>query len=192
MLHSPLRIGLLTSLVTLMIFSAVRIFAYDQDYYHTSIWMNAFVLPFVYMLAAFWSVWQMKKKGGRISFKKAFNSAFTPMFVGGTISILGIFIYLHIIAPDVRNTLNQQYLNQWEASLEKDYQDAAKVLKKDSEDWKELQKDYQTGKDRIKVKRERDEDMFSAQNFLSVFAGFLIYYLVLSVFFGSFFRDASQ
>ena len=56
----------------------------------------------------------------------------------------------------------------------------------------ELEKKYAEGKMRIQKKEEKKEDMFTIYYFGYVFAGYTLFFIILSVFFGSFFRTKAN
>ena len=53
----------------------------------------------------------------------------------------------------------------------------------------DLEKKYAEAKVRVTAKTQKKEDMFSAKYFAYVFAGYCVFFLLLSLFFGSFFRS---
>ena len=111
-----------------------------------------------------------------------------PMFVGGALSLFSIFIYIHYVDTDTKDLLNYQYIESYKSSLEEEYSKANGMIKADSPERTEMEKKYAEAKIRIAEKEKRKEDMFTARYFLYIFAGYCAYFLILSVFFGSFFR----
>lgn len=91
MTKSPLTLGILLYAVTMAIFFVVYTFFSGIEYFDTTLKVNAFVLPIVYVLFAFWSV-KSHWNNHQMNFKEAFKRAFVPMFVGGLLSIVSIFL----------------------------------------------------------------------------------------------------
>ncbi len=182
--------------VGLMIFAAImaaffitNIFFRDINYYRTSISLSAFLLPFIFAVGAYLSVFAYKKIKGAMSFKEVYGRAFIPMFVGGFLSIFSIFAYINFVDKDTKDLLNYQYIESYRTSLNDEYNRAKGVFKPESEEMKDVEKKYAEGKIRIEEKAKKNEDMFSLKYFGYIFAGYCAYFLILSLFFGSFFRS---
>ena len=184
-------VGLLIFIVIMVAFFITNIFFRDIGYYRTSMIMNAFFLPLVFAVGAYLSVTAYSRWKKRISFKEAYGRAFIPMFVGGLMSLGAIFVYVNFIDRDTKDLLNYQYIDSYKVSLEEEYAKAKNVFKPESEEMAEVNRKYEEGKVRIAVKEKKNEDMFSFKYFGYVFAGFCAYFLLLSLFFGSFFRSRS-
>ncbi len=185
--------------VGLMIFIAIfgsflitNIFFRDVNYYRNSITLSAFLIPFICALGAFASVTTYSRWKKILSFKEVYGRAFLPMFVGGFLSILSIFIYITYVDKDTKDLLNYQYIESYKSSLEDEYSKAKKILKPDNPELKNLETKYAEGKMRIAEKEKKKEDMFSAKYFGYIFAGYCAYFLILSLFFGSFFRTTTS
>lgn len=176
----------------LVLFFGVYYFFMNEQYFRTTMVMNAFVLPLIFAVGAFVSVNTYKKLKGRMSFKEAFNRAFLPMFMAGFLSIGSIFLFINFGDAEVKQVLNRQYIESFKNSLEEEYAKAKSMVKPNTEEAKDLEKKYQEGKLRIAKKVEAKEDMFSAYYFSLVFAGYCLFFIILSVFFGSFFRSKSE
>ena len=184
-------VGLLIFIVIMVAVVITNIFFRDIGYYRTSMIMNAFFLPLVFAVGAYLSVTAYSRWKKRISFKEAYGRAFIPMFVGGLMSLGAIFVYVNFIDRDTKDLLNYQYIDSYKVSLEEEYAKAKNVFKPESEEMAEVNRKYEEGKVRIAVKEKKNEDMFSFKYFGYVFAGFCAYFLLLSLFFGSFFRSRS-
>lgn len=91
-----------------------------------------------------------------------------------------------------KDLLNHQYIESYKQSLEEEYLKAKKIVKPNSTDMQDLEQKYAEGKLRIQKKQEKKEDMFAANYFAYVFAGYCTFFIILSVFFGSFFRSRSE
>lgn len=181
-------IGLVMFALIMLVFFVINIFFRDVHYYRNSVMLSSFLLPFIFALGAFYSVTTYSRAKKIINFKEGFGRAFTPMFVAGLLSLGSIFSYINYADPSTKDLLNYQYVESYKSSLEEEYQSAKKVIKPESDKMKELEEKYQEGKIRIAEKLKKKEDMFSASNFGYVFAGYCAYFLLLSLFFGIFFR----
>lgn len=184
-------IGLMIFIVIMFAFFTTNIFFRDVDYFRNSIKLSAFLLPFIFALGAFISVSSYSKFKKVLSFKEAYGRAFIPMFVGGLLSVITMFTYINYFDKDTKDLLNYQYIESFRNGLEEEYAQAKKMLKPESPEMADLEKKYAEGKERIKLKESKKEDMFSAKYFGYVFAGYCAYFLILSLFFGSFFRTKS-
>lgn len=184
-------IGIMIFTVIMLAFFTTNIFFRDVNYYRNTITLNAFLLPIIFAIGAYLSVTSYSRWKKRLTFKEAYGRAFVPMFVGGFLSIGSIFFYINYVDRDTKDLLNHQYIESFKTSLEEEYQKSKKVFKPESEEMKEVEQKYAEGKVRIAEKEKRNEDMFSAKYFAYVFAGYCAYFLLLSLFFGSFFRTRS-
>lgn len=184
-------IGIMIFAVIVLAFFTTNIFFRDVNYYRNTITLNAFLLPIIFAIGAYLSVTAYSRWKKRLTFKEAYGRAFVPMFVGGFLSIGSIFFYINYVDKDTKDLLNHQYIESFKTSLEEEYQKSKKVFKPESEEMKEVEQKYAEGKVRIAEKEKRNEDMFSAKYFAYVFAGYCAYFLLLSLFFGSFFRTRS-
>lgn len=181
-------VGLMVFILIMIAFFTTNIFFRNVDYYKNSISLSAFLLPFIFALGAFLSVTSYSRYKKALSFKEAYGRAFIPMFMGGFLSLLSIFIYINYIDTATKDLLNYQYIESFKSSLEEEYQQSKQFLKADSPEMPELQKKYDEGKMRIAAKVAQNSDMFSLRYFAYIFAGYCVFFLLLSLFFGSFFR----
>lgn len=150
--------------------------------------LSSFLVPIIYAAGAFLSVHTYSKWKKVLSFREGFGRAFMPMFVAGALSIFSIYAFITFISPETKVLLNYQYVESYKESLQEEYTKAKAVLKPDSDQMKELETKYAEGKERVAAKVAKHEDMFSAKNFAFVFAGYCVYFMLLSLFFGTFFR----
>lgn len=181
-------VGVMAFIAMMIAFFITNIFFRDVHYYRTTIILSSFLAPLIYAIAAFVSVTTYSRFKKILNFKEAFGRAFMPMFVGGALSLFSIFIYIHYVDTDTKDLLNYQYIESYKSSLEEEYSKANGMIKADSPERTEMEKKYAEAKIRIAEKEKRKEDMFTARYFLYIFAGYCAYFLILSVFFGSFFR----
>lgn len=181
-------VGLMIFIAIMLAFFVTNILFRDVHYYRNSIMLNAFLVPLICAVGAFLSVTAYSRWKKVISFREAYGRAFIPMFVGGLLSVVSIFSYINFVDTDTKDLLNHQYIESYKQSLEEEYGKAKKIVKPDSPEEKDLEKKYAEGKVRIAEKIKKNEDMFSLKYFAYVFAGYCVYFLVLSLFFGSFFR----
>ena len=171
----------------MIIFFVAYYFFSGINYFDTSLKINAFVLPVLYAGTAFWSVKSFWNKNRVVTFKDAFSRAFIPMFIGGILSIFSIYAFLNFVDMDAKKLLNYQYVQRQKTELDTEYQSARKILKH-QKDIDELDKKYQERLPSFSPEAIKGKDMLTASHFSGYFAAILIFYVVLSVFFGAFFR----
>lgn len=187
MTKSPLTLGIILFIATMIVFFVVYYFYSGVDYFDISLKANAFVLPVLYAGAAFWSVKSYWNNHRVVSFKDAFKRAFVPMFVGGILSVLSMYAYLNFVDTDAKKLLNYQYVNRQKSELDKEYTSARKILKH-QKDIDELDQKYNERLQSFTPEAVKGKDMLTASHFSGYFAAMLIFYVVLSLFFGAFFR----
>lgn len=181
-------VGFLLFIVTILIFLGVYFLGYNTHYFTTSLIVNAFVLPAIYTLGAYFSVSNLKKEKKILGFKDAFGSAFKPMFIGGFLSMFSIFGFLNFVDTNAKDTLNYQFVERNKSELTEIYQKQRKIMKSQKE-VEELDKDYQKSMKSFSPEMVKDKDMFTFRQFTYYFAAVLVFYTILSTFFGSFFRN---
>ncbi len=181
-------VGFLLFIVTILIFLGVYFFGYNTHYFTTSLIVNAFVLPAIYTLGAYFSVTALKKEQKILGFKDAFGNAFKPMFIGGFLSMFSIFGFLNFVDTNAKDTLNFQFVERNKSELTEIYQKQRKIMKSQKE-VEELDKDYQKSMKSFSPEMVKDKDMFTFRQFTYYFAAVLVFYTILSTFFGSFFRN---
>lgn len=191
MFRNAYVVGFMIFVAIIFAFFITNIFFRDVNYYKNSIMLNAFLVPLIFAVGAFISVTTYSRWKKKLNFKEAYGRAFIPMFIGGLFSVITIFLYITYFDKDTKDLLNYQYIESYKNSLEDEYTKAKQIIKPDSEDMKEVERKYAEAKIRIQEKVKKNEDMFSLKYFAYVFAGFNAYFLILSLFFGSFFRTRS-
>lgn len=191
MTRNVYAIGFMIFIVIMAAFFIVNIFFRDVNYYRTSITLSAFLLPFIFAVGAYISVSAYSRWKKRLNFKEAYGRAFIPMFIGGILSVISIFAYINYFSKDTKDLLNHQYIESYKTSLEDEYAKAKKILKPATPEMEDLEKKYAEAKVRIAEKEKKNDDMFSLKYFTYVFAGYCAFFLILSLFFGSFFRTRS-
>ena len=139
---------------------------------------------------AYWSVNSLKKEKGTLGFKDGFGGAFKPMFIGGLLSMFSIFGFLNFVDTDAKDTLNFQFVERNKKELRDIYKKQRSIMKTEKEK-QELDKDYQKSIQSFSPEMVKDKDMFSFRQFTYYFAAVLVFYTILSTFFGSFFRSRS-
>lgn len=184
---SPVNLGLILFLITMIIFFVVYYFFGGSQFYDITLKVNSFVLPLLYCVVAFISVRSFWKKNTEVRFKEAFKRAFVPMFVGGFLSMFSIFVFLNFIEKDAKDLLNYQYVERQKSELDKEYKDAT-VFVKDATEKQALDKKYQDRLMAFTPDKMTAKDMLTLNYFAGYFAAILIFYVILSFFFGSFFR----
>lgn len=187
MTKSPSTLGILLFAATMAVFFIVYYFFSGVEYFDISLKANAFVLPIIYAGAAFWSVKTYWNNHKLVSFKDAFKRAFVPMFIGGILSIFSIYAFLNFIDTDAKKLLNYQYVTRQKSELDKEYTTARKILKH-QKDIDELDQKYKERLQSFTPEAVKGKDMLTASHFSGYFAAILIFYVVLSLFFGAFFR----
>ncbi|WP_288243699.1 DUF4199 domain-containing protein [uncultured Chryseobacterium sp.] len=187
MTKSPSTLGILLFAATMAVFFIVYYFFSGVEYFDISLKANAFVLPIIYAGAAFWSVKTYWNNHKVVSFKDAFKRAFVPMFIGGILSIFSIYAFLNFVDTDAKKLLNYQYVTRQKSELDKEYTTARKILKH-QKDIDELDQKYKERLQSFTPEAVKGKDMLTASHFSGYFAAILIFYVVLSLFFGAFFR----
>jgi len=190
MTKSPVTLGILLFGATMLIFFVVYWFFSGITYFETSMIVNAFILPVLYAGTAFWSV-KSRWNNHRLGFKEAFKRAFVPMFVGGFLSVASIFVFLNFVDTDAKKLLNYQFVQTNKKKLDDTYK-AEKSRLISEKDIKELEEDYQKNLQSFNDNQVKGKDMLTASHFSGYFAAILIFYLVLSLFFGAFFRTRTM
>lgn len=190
MTKSPVTLGVLLFGATMLIFFVVYWFFSGITYFETSMIVNAFILPVLYAGTAFWAV-KSRWNNHRLGFKEAFNRAFVPMFVGGILSVASIFVFLNFVDTDAKKLLNYQFVQTNKKKLDDTYK-AEKSRLISEKDIKELEEDYQKNLQSFNDTQVKGKDMLTASHFSGYFAAILIFYLVLSLFFGAFFRTKTM
>lgn len=191
MIKNVYGVGFVLFIATMLVFFGAYFFAYDTNYFNTSLILNAFVLPAIYTFAAYFSVNSLKKQKGVLSFKDAFGRAFQPMFIGGLLSIVSIFGFLNYGDTDAKDTLNFQFIERNKKELKEIYQKQRSVMKTEKEK-QDLDKDYQKSMQSFSPEMVKDKDMFTFRQFTYYFAAVLVFYTILSTFFGSFYRSRKE
>ena len=181
-------VGFLLFIANMLVFFGAYFFAYNTNYFNTIMLLNAFALPALYTFFAYWSVNSLKKEKGTLSFKDGFGGAFKPMFIGGLLSMISIFGFLNFVDTDAKDTLNFQFVERNKKELTDIYQKQRSIMKTEKEK-QELDKDYQKSIQSFSPEMVKDKDMFNFRQFTYYFAAVLVFYTILSTFFGSFFRS---
>ena len=181
-------VGLMIYGATMLAFFAMYFFGMNTDYFNNSLLVNAFVLPAVYLACAYYSVNYIKKQCIPMSFADVFGRAFKPMFVGGILSILTMFLFLNFVDKDAKDLLNFQYVERQKTELKNEYE-KAKFGMVDKGQIQELEKNYEMRKQSFSPEMIKNLDKFSFRWFTYYFGAIMVFYVILSVFFASFFRS---
>lgn len=190
MTKNTFSFGLVLFALTMTVFFGVYFLGYNTHYFTTSLMVNAFVLPALYTLGAYYAVHTLKKQQPSFGFRTAFNRAFVPMFVGGLLSMWSIFAFLNYADPEAKRLLNYQFVERNKQELTEIYTKQKSILK-DEKEKVELEKDYRKSMQSFSPQMVKDKDMFTFRQFTYYFAAVLIFYTILATFFGSFFRSRS-
>ena len=188
MVKNVYGVGFLLFIATMLIFFAMYFFGMNVDYFGNSMLLNAFLLPAVYVAGAFLSVNAAKKEAVAMGFRAVFGRAFKPMFIGGLLSVVTMFLFLNFVDKDAKDLLNYQYIERQKTELNNEYEKAKSALDK-QEEKAELEKKYQDRLKSFSPEMIKDKDMFSFRQFTYYFAAIMVFYVILSVFFASFFRS---
>ena len=181
-------VGLMIYGATMLAFFAMYFFGMNTDYFNNSLLVNAFVLPAVYLAGAYYSVNYIKKQGIPMSFADVFGRSFKPMIVGGILSILTMFLFLNFLDKDAKDLLNFQYVERQKTELKNEYE-KAKFGMVDKGQIQELEKNYEMRKQSFSPEMIKNLDKFSFRWFTYYFGAIMVFYVILSVFFASFFRS---
>ncbi|ROH99859.1 DUF4199 domain-containing protein [Chryseobacterium daecheongense] len=187
MTKSPSTLGIILFIATMIVFFIVYYFFSGINYFDTSLKINAFLLPVLYAGTAFWSVKSYWNNHRVVTFREAFKRAFVPMFIGGILSVFSIYVFFNFADTDAKKLLNYQYVQRQKSELDKEYVSARKILKH-QKDIDELDQKYKERSQSFTPEAVKGKDMFTASHFSGYFAAILIFYVVLSLFFGAFFR----
>jgi len=191
MVKNVYGVGLVLCGVTMLIFFGMYFFGMNTDYFNNSLFINAFILPAVYLAGAYFSVYTWKKTGGEMSFPSIFGRSFKPMFVGGILSILSMFAFLNFVDKPAKDLLNYQYIERQKSELTVEYE-RAKLGSQKPDDLKQLDDSYNLRLKSFSPEMIKDKDMFSFRQFTYYFGAIMVFYVILSVFFASFFRSRSE
>ncbi|MCP2038576.1 DUF4199 family protein [Chryseobacterium sp. HSC-36S06] len=188
MVKNVYAVGFVLFIVTMILFFAMYFLGMNVDYFNNSVLLNAFLLPAVYVAGAYLSVNSAKKMGEPMGFQAVFGRSFKPMFVGGFLSILTMFLFLNFVDKGAKDLLNFQYIERQKTELTNEYEKAKSTMVKDEEK-AELEKNYQNRLKSFSPEMIKDKDMFSFRQFTYYFGAIMVFYVILSVFFASFFRS---
>lgn len=188
MVKNVYGVGFLLFIATMLIFFSMYFFGMNVDYFSNSMLLNAFLLPAVYVAGAFLSVNAAKKEGVPMGFRAVFGHAFKPMFIGGLLSVVTMFLFLNFVDKDAKDLLNYQYIDRQKTELKNEYEKAKSTLDK-PEEKAELEKKYRERLKSFSPEMIKDKDMFSFRQFTYYFGAIMVFYVILSVFFASFFRS---
>ncbi|MGC4130353.1 MAG: DUF4199 domain-containing protein [Bergeyella sp.] len=191
MTKNPITTGIILFIITMLIFFAVYYFFGNINYFDISLKVNSFVLPVIYGGTALYSVRSFWKSRTSVTFRDAFNKAFVPMFVGGFLSVSGIFLFLNFGDVEAKNLLNHQFVEKNKAELTSVYQKEKSRLKNEAQ-LADLEKDYQKSMQSFSMEQVKEKDMFTASHFSGYFAAILVFYLIISLFLGAFFRSKTE
>lgn len=184
-------IGFVLFIATMVIFFGLYFFGMNTNYFDNTMLINSFVMPVLYLAGSYASVHSLKKTGAKMGFRDVFGRAFKPMFFGGFLSVVTMFLFLNFVDPAAKDLLNFQYLDRQKTEMEKEYNTAKPILKT-QEQKDELEKEYAQNKLRISHEMTKDKDFFSFRQFSYYFAAILVFYVILSTFFASFFRSRTE
>lgn len=190
MTQNPVRYGLILFVLTFLIFLGVYYFYSGLHYFDVTMKMNSFVLPLLYALVAFFSVRQIWKKSHTINFKTAFRNSFLPMFIGGLLSILSMFVFLNYVDTGAKDLLNYQFTQTNKNELQQVYNKEKSRLKTQKE-IDDLDKDFNASMQSFSPEQLKGKDVFTFKYFTYYFGAIFLFDVVFSFFMASFFRSRS-
>ena len=188
MVKNVYAVGFMLFIATMVVFFGMYFFGMNVDYFNNSMLLNAFLLPVVYVAGAYYSVSSAKKLGFTMGFRAVFGRAFKPMFIGGLFSMLTMFVFLNFVDKDAKDLLNFQYVERQKTELKNEYE-KAKFGMVDKGQIQELEKNYEMRKQSFSPEMIKNLDKFSFRWFTYYFGAIMVFYVILSVFFASFFRS---
>jgi len=190
-LKNPIIVGLALFVLNMLAFFIVYYFFMDVNYWDTSMKVNSFVLPFLYTIVGFLSVYWYRNFLGRITFYKAFRQAFVTVFLGGFLSMLSIFVFLNYVDTSARDILNYQYVELELRNLDTKYYKIKNEITAngDKNKLEELDKNYLEAKQAREIAMKERRNYFSFSFLSTVFGGFVLFYILLSVVVASFMKN---
>ena len=191
MIKNVYSIGFVLFVATMVVFLGMYFFGMNTEYFNNSLLLNAFLMPVIYLAGAYISVNSLRKAGIRMVFREAFGRAFKPMFFGGFLSVIAMFLFLNFVDSDAKDLLNYQYIERQKTELDAEY-NKAKQFVKTPEEKAELETKYQERKQSFTPEMIKGKDMFNFRQFTYYFAAILVFYVILSTFFASFFRSRTE
>ena len=191
MVNNVYRVGLVLFGATMLVFFGMYFFGMNTEYFNNSLLLNAFLLPVIYVAGAYFSIYSVKKLRIAMGFTEIFGRSFKPMFVGGILSVITMFLFLNFADTDAKDLLNYQYIERQKTELNNEYE-KAKIGMKDPAQKQELDKNYQNRLQSFSPEMIKGKDMFSFRQFTYYFGAIMVFYVILSVFFASFFRSSIE
>lgn len=191
MIKNVYSIGFTIFIATMAVFLGMYFFGRNTDYFNNSLLINAFLMPIIYVAGAYISVDSVRRAGIRMGFRGTFGRAFKPMFFGGFLSVIAMFLFLNFADPAAKDLLNYQYIERQKTELTAEYNKAKELVKGPEED-AELERKYAERKESFAPEMIKGKDMFSFRQFTYYFAAILIFYVIISTFFASFFRTRTE
>lgn len=188
--NTLLKTGFLLAILVIIMFLIHTIFFINSQYYLTSIIINGFILPAIFVAVIIFHLLQIKKENQSLSFRKAFKNSYLPQLLGGIISISFIFIYFNYVDIESRNIFNYQ-----RADL--NYQNAKKEIESpENQGFKNMTKEQskiQGEKLLTSLKEIRDKNTINFFSFKeNLFIAFLfatnVFYIIISLFLSLFLR----
>ncbi|MGM5629706.1 DUF4199 family protein [Apibacter raozihei] len=180
MKNTPLHYGISLAILTLALFFAVYFFFSGFNYYLISLRVNVFVLPSIYVLFTVVLLYKRTSKY-RLSFKECFKISFTTLFIGGTLSLLLIILFLNYADPDAQILLQHQRIEQNLNNLHSDYNSLKEPTKEETALYKELVKSLSSD-------TTKNELLFNFKNSFAILGVIYLFYLTISLFLSIFFR----
>ncbi len=189
------RLGTILALVVILMFLIVSWFFVDDNYFNTSLFINAYALPPIFVLLTLMGLLQLKKKqNGWLKFRKGFKYCYLNQLIGGVLSLGFILLYMNLISPETRDVFNYQFLDTWYEQAKEELQEVDQLEEPEST---EKEREERTTEILEMLKEKRDtlsDNLFSLSNpkFWTIFLGMNLFYVLNSVFLSMFFKTTKQ
>ncbi|MCB9201761.1 MAG: DUF4199 domain-containing protein [Flavobacteriales bacterium] len=176
--------GFLVFVVSIVLFLVVYTFFYNENYYKISLGMNFFALSTLFTFGAIYAVEKRKKKQ-LVDFKDAFSSSFVTMFIGGSLFVLFVYLFMNYIDKEAGRTFYIQYLEVNLQSLDKEFKP---YIEENNQEKIDI---YKAFREQLTSDEVRNKNIFTLKNSFYVLGLLYLGYLFLSVILSLFLRHKS-
>ncbi|XOD69173.1 MAG: DUF4199 domain-containing protein [Flavobacteriales bacterium AspAUS03] len=167
----PIKGGVLLICITIIIFLCVYFPFRDGDYFMTSIRVNAFIITPLYAVFAVYIVYRERKKRSNFSLLQSFSLPFLTLWIGGILSLVLIFLFFNLWGWEDAKFLKEGIICNWFE------QHRAEMIQ-----------EYGLLAYEERIAAIRTSNLFNFWTFLICSLFCTLYYFVLSVLIGFFFR----
>ncbi|HLV23223.1 MAG TPA: DUF4199 domain-containing protein [Moheibacter sp.] len=140
----------------------------DAQYFNYSALINCFVLPGLYVIIGFYSIFKIARQR-QLSFRQAWQLSFLPMFIGGLLSLVCIFIYFNTAGSWAEDSLQRGWFDLMTANPNPEF------MEKNGE--------------MVKAMTNSEINMFTWKTFFISFSVILFFYFLISSIFAVFFKN---